>query len=113
VPKTRNHLIGLALSLPIVATGCALIPQADAVSEFVKIEGARAYDEGLVNSEWFICRAASVGAVRRRYATSADKAEAWRALCLGDPEAPDLITPTRERNEGQARGPGTPLPVEP
>ena len=47
---------------------------------------------GLVNAEFFVCQAASVGSVMRRYGASAEKAEAWRALCERDPEG-EIVGP--------------------
>ena len=38
-------------------------------------------------------QAASVGSVMRRYGTSAEKAEAWRALCERDPEGEIVVPP--------------------
>lgn len=83
----------LAVVVTTLTTACGFTTEGSAIREFVKVEGAGAYDEGLLNSEWFICRAASVGSVFRRYGQSVDKAEGWRALCLGDPGAELLIAP--------------------
>lgn len=49
--------------------------------DFVKTKGAQAYDAGLDNAEWFICHAASVGSIRRRYGGSTQTAAAYNALC--------------------------------
>jgi hypothetical protein len=65
----------------------------DTSRQFVAVEGAEAYDEGLENAEWLICQAASVGSVQRRYGRSAGLADAWRMLCLGDAEADILGAP--------------------
>jgi len=35
----------------------------------------------LADAEFIMCRGASVGAIRRRYWTSDDRASAWRTLC--------------------------------
>lgn len=88
-----NPRVPVALALTLLAAGCGLTTEGSAIREFVKVEGAGAYDEGLLNSEWFICRAASVGSVLRRYGQSVEKAEGWRALCLGDPEAMRIVGP--------------------
>ncbi len=61
---------------------CGFTPFGDSVRSAVKDYGAQAYDEGLVNSEFYICKAASVGSVIRRY--GGDKAVAWNALCIED-----------------------------
>lgn len=60
---------------------CGFTPQGDLVRDVVREKGAQAYDEGLENSLWFICNAASIGSVRRRFGASADSAAAYRALC--------------------------------
>ncbi len=86
----------MAVLLPLALGACGLTETGRVTRDFVQDEGARAYDEGLANAEWFVCRAASVGSVQRRYGTSRDLAEAWRTLCLGDPEADLLIAPGEE-----------------
>ncbi len=86
----------MAILLPLALGACGLTETGRVTRDFVQDEGARAYDEGLANAEWFVCRAASVGSVQRRYGTSRDLAEAWRTLCLGDPEADLLIAPGEE-----------------
>ena len=80
---TRLVMTGLALML----AGCGLTDTGTRARDFVASEGARAYDEGLANAEFFICRAASVGSVQRRYGRDTETAEAWRVLCHGDGEA--------------------------
>jgi len=76
-------MTGLALML----AACGLTDTGTRARDIAASEGARAYDEGLANAEFFICRAASVGSVQRRYGRTADTAEAWRVLCHGDGEA--------------------------
>jgi hypothetical protein len=75
-----------AILAAFLLAGCGLTPEGDLARDFVKTEGAQAYDEGLANGEWFVCRAASVGSVQRRYGAAPELAAAWRTLCLGDPE---------------------------
>lgn len=72
------------LVLALALTGCGLTPQGNAVRQGVATYGAQAMDEGLLNAEWFVCKAASVGSVQRRYGSSPEKAAAWKALCLID-----------------------------
>ena len=71
----------LAVSALILLAGCGFTPQGDAARAAIREGGAQAFDEGLVNAEWFICQAASVGSIKRRYGISAEKAEAYNALC--------------------------------
>ena len=66
--------IGLALSL----SACGFTPQGELVRGVVRERGAQAYDEGLANSVWFICNAASVGSIRRMFG---DRMDAYNALC--------------------------------
>jgi hypothetical protein len=82
----------LAVIMMLSLAGCGFTPQGDLVRDLVKEKGAQAYDEGLENSIWFICNAASVGSIRRRFGGTADSAAAYRALC--SPLA-DIIYPAR------------------
>lgn len=49
--------------------------------------GAESADAALESSEWGVCKAATAGALERRYSlysdTSGPKATAWRGLCYG------------------------------
>ena len=67
----------------------------------MQAKGAEVYDEGLANSEFFICRAASVGSVMRRYGRSRDLADAWRTLCEGADDASILAPAGSERDAGE------------
>ena len=71
-----------ALLLCLFLGACGFTPFGDTIRSAVKDYGAQAYDEGLINSEFFICKAASVGSVVRRY--GAGKAAAWNELCRED-----------------------------
>ena len=68
--------------------GCGFTSQGNQVRQGVATYGAQAMDEGLINAEWFVCKAASVGSVQRRYGTDPAKAQAWKALCLVDTTNP-------------------------
>lgn len=83
----------LILALACLTASCGFTPQGDAVRLGVAKYGAQAMDEGLVNAEWFICNAASIGSIKRRYGKSADLAEHYRALCDLDPNADVLGAP--------------------
>ena len=67
------------LLLALFLSGCGFTPFGDTIRSAVKDYGAQAYDEGLENSEFYICKVASIGSILRRYGRS--KAEAWKALC--------------------------------
>jgi hypothetical protein len=75
-------MIPAALAATLVA--CGFTDTGTRARDFVVSEGANAYDEGLANAEFFLCRAASVGSVQRRYGRTPATAEAWRVLCFGD-----------------------------
>ena len=71
------------LSKPIVLLlflgACGLTPQGDFVREAIKSYGAKAADAGLTNAEYFLCEAAPVGAVKKRY--GGGKSKSYNALC--------------------------------
>lgn len=69
----------------ITLASCGFTQTGDFVRETVAVKGAQAMDEGLVNAEWFVCNAASIGSVKRRYGKSAKLADAYTALCNVDP----------------------------
>ena len=100
----RASKIGAAcgpMFLALLLAGCGITPQGDAVRSAVQAKGAEVYDEGLANSEFFICRAASVGSVMRRYGRSRDLADAWRTLCEGADDASILAPPEAESDAGE------------
>ncbi len=78
---------GSAVILVLLLAGCGFTPEGIAARDLVKTVGAQVYDEGLANSEFFICKAASIGSVLRRYARSEETAAAWRTLCRDNAEA--------------------------
>ena len=81
------------LSLALFLASCGFTTTGDRVRDAAQQYGAQAMDEGLANAEFFICRAASVGSVYRRYGRSKETAEAWKTLCLHNPDAIILETP--------------------
>ena len=75
----RRYLAALAVlvavvALPSLVGGCAFLGLA-------KQRGAQFYDRALAESEWFICNAASIGSVKRRYGTDAERARTYNGLC--------------------------------
>ena len=88
---SRSHrfcslgLLWLLLVSLFGLSSCGFTATGDTVADFVKKYGAQAYDRGLVHSEFFICRAASVGAVGRRYWSNPEKFNAWIVLCADVP----------------------------
>ena len=71
----------------VLLAACGFTETGTRARDIAANEGAKAYDEGLANAEFFICRAASVGSIQRRYGRTAEIAQAWRTLCLGDGDA--------------------------
>lgn len=57
----------LAIAAALLLGACGMTPQGDLVRDVVRERGAQAYDEGLANSLWFMCNAASVGSIRRTF----------------------------------------------
>jgi hypothetical protein len=55
------------IALALVLAGCGITPEGDIARGVVREKGAQAYDEGVANSLWFLCNAASVGSVRRAF----------------------------------------------
>jgi hypothetical protein len=79
-------------ALALLLAGCS--PQSLAARDAAVDAGAEANDRALAAAEFAMCRGASIGSVMRRYATSADRAAAWRTLCLANGEAAeDLLQP--------------------
>lgn len=74
----------LSVAAVLLVAGCGFTQAGTAFKAGAVAKGAKAYDEGLANAEFFVCNAASVGSVQRRYGRSADMAATWRALCLGN-----------------------------
>lgn len=70
-------ILALALSL----SACGFTPQGDLARDVVRERGAQAYDEGLENGLWFMCRGASVGSIRRKFGASRDLMAAYNTLC--------------------------------
>ena len=65
----------------LALAGCGFTAQGDFVRGAIKEQGAQAFDEGLANAEFFICKAASIGSIKRRYGASVEAAEAYNRLC--------------------------------
>ncbi len=71
----------------LLTASCGLTPEGNALRNLAAQRGATVNDTGLDNAAWFICKAASVGSVQRRFGVSEEKAAAWRALCVTDAAA--------------------------
>lgn len=80
-------MVVFVVTLLVLTAGCGLTPEGTLVRSTVETEGAKVYDEGLANSLWFICNAASVGSIRRYIGTDTAKADAWVVLCTDSSQA--------------------------
>jgi len=80
----------------LALAGCGFTSQGNLIREVVKQGTQKAGEAGLENAEWFLCEAAPVGAVKRRYG-SADVAEAYAKLCerggAGNIIRPKVVAP--------------------
>ena len=77
----RTLLPAALLAAVVLLTGCGFTSQGDAVRRAVAEGTVRAGDTGLENAEWFLCEAAPVGAVKRRYGADGNMASAYAKLC--------------------------------
>ena len=77
----NKAIISLLACLSVALGGCGVTTTGQQVREGVATYGAQAMDEGLVNAEWFICSAASIGSVKRRYGKTKESADAYNTLC--------------------------------
>jgi hypothetical protein len=59
-------------------TGCA---EWTAVKTSVAEHGAAVADQELIAARWATCEAATVGAIRRRFANDPEGLKAWQAFC--------------------------------
>lgn len=68
-----------AFFLPLA--GCGLTPQGDLLRSEVASQGREAAATALENTEWALCRAMPVGAIKDRYGRSAELSAAYNQLC--------------------------------
>ena len=77
----NKTLPAILACLSLALGGCGFTSGGEKVRQGVSTYGAQAMDEGLVNAEWFICSAASIGSVKRRYGKTKETADAYNTLC--------------------------------
>lgn len=77
----------IALAAALALSACGFTPQGDLARDLIREKGAQAYDEGLANSLWFMCNAASVGSIRRTFGKNM---AAYNAICA---DAPLVVAP--------------------
>lgn len=76
----KKLILVLLLSSSLI-TGCGFTSEGNFIRNEVKTQGAKAFDEGLANTVWFQCNAASVGSIRRWLGNDKAKAEAYDTIC--------------------------------
>jgi len=87
----RRLILPFLLMAALMLAGCGFTSEGTMVRDAVASKGAQAYDQGLENAEWFICSAASVGSVQRKYGRDQKSADAYNALC--SPGRAEIIKP--------------------
>ncbi len=73
----RTAWIGL---LMVLVSGCASV---DVAKKAVALKGAALSDSALVDAVWWTCQGSPVGAVKRMYGVSADRADLYKEFCQG------------------------------
>ena len=68
------------LALALVLGGCAMVDTA-------KVTGAGISDRALQDAVWWTCHGSSVGAVKRLYGRTQERAELYREFCVGNGNA--------------------------
>ncbi len=71
----------IAAAAALILCACGFTPEGEALRRAVAETGAMAADNTLENVEWYMCEAATLGSIKRRYAAAADLAEACKRLC--------------------------------
>lgn len=65
-----------------------------ATKKAVAVKGAELSDSALVDAEWWVCYAASIGSVKRRYGATVERADTYKDFCYGDGEA-NVVEPPK------------------
>jgi len=79
----------------LTLTGCGFTSAGTAFTTMARKAGQQAMDSGVVRATWFLCDAASVGAIQRRFGRSEVMVNAWRSLCKDDA---GIIAPSTPEN---------------
>lgn len=77
------------LVLALLLGACTAL---DTARDVVKVKGAALADQGLTDAEWLVCNATPVGAIKRRYGQTVDRADTYKDFCDGDGQA-NVIAP--------------------
>ena len=73
-------VVGVAI-ITVTLTGCGLTGVGDRFRDTVQERGREVADQTLDNSIWFLCNAATIGSIKRRFGINADMAEAYNSVC--------------------------------
>ncbi len=83
----------LCFILLFALTGCGISVYSDTARTTASEKGKKLAATSLENAEWWMCRAASVGAIKDRYGVNTQKSIAYHIICQGDTEV-NLIFPS-------------------
>ena len=70
----------------------ALLLGACTALDVVKQKGAALADQGLTDAEWVVCKLTPIGAIKRRYGQTVERADTYKDFCYGDGQA-NVIAP--------------------
>ncbi len=79
----------IVIALALLLGACSTL---DTAWDVVKLKGAQAADQGLLDAEWLVCKATPIGAIKRRYGQTVEAAETYRRFCDGDGQA-NVVAP--------------------
>lgn len=87
--------IVFAFALIILVSGCGLTDSGDTFRNYFQEKAAKVTTQTLDNAVWFICDAASVGSIRKRFGSSPQTAFIYHNFCLRgiNPKA-NIINPS-------------------
>ncbi len=74
------YRIGAALALGLLLSGCTGL---DTTRTAIAAKGAAAADQILIDAEWSLCFAATVGSIKRRYGQTIERAGTYKSFCDG------------------------------
>ena len=78
---SQARLAFAAVSALAALNACGFTPQGGFLRSAVADRGREAAAAGLENAEWFLCRAAPVGAIKDRYGASLERMDAYNVMC--------------------------------
>ncbi len=79
----------IPIALALVLGGCATTAR---LVDTAKVTGAGISDRALQNAVWWTCDGSSIGAVKRRYGHTQERADIYQKFCVGDGSA-NVVAP--------------------